>query len=187
MGSSPFAAGGRVAEIKGNLAYYPRIENANAAEEFAKKHRGRYILFGEYGLSPFLLKIEERISPRPLVEVLLSNKNRQLFADFLRSAHAAGFSGAVIASGPFEKNADMPMPVFDLDAAQALHIAIEMKKAGVFSNDFLVGVRAAAGSEPATLRARNFLDSGADFIVLSNAKHIEGIEPSIMFCGEATQ
>jgi len=176
-----------VAEIKGNLAYYPRIENVNAAEEFAKEYRGRYVLFGEYGLSPFLMKIDESLSPRPLVEVLLSNKNRQLFADFIRSAHAAGFSGAVIASGPFEKKAHMPMPVFDIDTAQALHIAMEMKKAEVFPNDFLIGVRAAAESEPATLRARSFLDSGADFIVLSNEKLIEGIEPRTMFCGEATR
>ncbi len=170
--------------MKGTLAYYPRIENINAAEDWTKERRGNYMLFGEYGLSPLVMKIDRTLSPSPLMEIVLSNKNRELFIAFLRSAHAAGFSGAVIASGRFEKKDDMPMPVFDLDTTQALTIAVDLKKNGSLPDDFVIGVRAASGSEPAELRARHFLDLGADFIVLSNKNIIKGLESRTMICEE---
>ncbi len=172
--------------MKGTLAYYPRIENINAADEWAKERRGDYMLFGEYGISPLVMKIAGSISPSPMMEIVLSNKNRELFTASLRSAHAAGFSGAVITSGRFEKKDDMPMPVFDLDTTQALTIAVEAKKNGSLP-DFLIGVRAASGSEPSELRARHFLDLGADFIVLSNKNSIKGLESRTVICEEYTQ
>jgi hypothetical protein len=183
MEQSPFSAGGSVAEMKGTIAYYPNIENLSAAEAFAKKHADRYILFGERGLSPFLMKCDGNALPF-LVEIALSNKNRELFINTLLSAPKAGFSGAVITTGSFERNDNMPMPVFDLDATQALRIAIELKQNGLLPHDFRIGVRAAAGSEPAELRARHFIALGADFIVLSHTHLISGIEANIMICEE---
>lgn len=170
--------------MNGKLIYFPRIENIRSAEDCAKNAQGTYVLFGEYGLSPFALRIDDSFTPRPLCEILLSNKNRGLFIATLLSAHASLFSGAVIASGKFEKKDNMPMPVFDLDAAQALAIAVDLKKNGTLPQNFLIGVRAASGSEPAELRARHYLDCGADFIVLSNKKRIPSIESRIMVCEE---
>ncbi len=163
------------------LAYYPRIEDISAAQEFTKTAQGHYVLFGEYGILPLVLKIDEKLSPRPLYEIILSDKNRMLFINTLLSAHATFFSGAVISSGQFEKKDNMPMPVFDLDTTQALCAAVELKKKGTLPADFLLGVRAASGSETAELRARKFIDLGADFIVLSNAKPIHGLESHTMF------
>jgi hypothetical protein len=183
MEQSPFSAGGSVAEMKWTIAYYPNIADLSAAEAFAKKHNDRYILFGERGLSPFLMKFDGN-SLFPLIEIALSNKNRELFSNTILSAPKAGFSGAVITTGSFKRNENMPMPVFDLDVTQALRIAIELKKNGLLPHDFRIGVRAASGSEPAELRARHFIELGADFIVLSNANMISGIEARTMICEE---
>lgn len=170
-----------MAEIEGKIAYYPYIEKIEQAAEFAEQYHGQYILFGEYGLSPFLLNTATTLLHSTLCEIVLSNKNRRLFATSLLSAHAARFSGAVIASGVFEKSEHMPMPVFDLDCTQALLIAIGLKKSKTLPQDFLIGVRAASESEIAELRARKFIELGADFVVLSNAKPIPGMETQTMF------
>ncbi|MCX7678700.1 MAG: hypothetical protein N2316_05725 [Spirochaetes bacterium] len=168
--------------MKGNFLYCSKITNPAAVRERLKNCSESYVLCGEYGLSPFLLTRDEISAKRLLYEVVLSNKNRNLFCDTILSAHAARFCGIVISSGSFEKTLSMPMPVFDLDVTQALSLATSLRKNGKIAPDFLLGVRAPSGSEAAEYRARYLIELGADFIVPSVS--IAGLEERTMMCIE---
>lgn len=182
MGKMLFSATSGVAKMKGTFIYFPKITNTAMVEEWARRDEEKYIICGEYGISPLLIRIDQNSPSKLLYEILLSNKNRQLFYNLIISAYKARFAGIVIASGIFEKNAPMPMPTYDLDATQALKLALEVRKTGTVSPNFLIGVRAPSGSKPAELRAQQFIQLGADFIIPSQV--IVGLEEHTFFCEE---
>jgi hypothetical protein len=176
------------AAINGSLLYLPRLENVDDIRAAGKQcAENESLLAGEYGsLSP--LSIYNELSKlgcgNMLLEIMLRNKSRDLVESYLVSASTLGFSGAVIATGAFEKRANMPMPVYDLDAAQALRLAVDLRRRGRLRENFRIGVRAASGGEAAQARARHFIISGADFIVMPHGEMVQGLEESTVLLRE---
>jgi hypothetical protein len=168
------------APVNGSLLYLPRLESIAAMRAAAKECAGyESLLAGEYGiLSPlsFYHELRELGCGNVLVEILLRNKNRELVESHLVTASVLGFNGAVIATGAFEKRAGMPMPVYDLDTAQALRLAVDLRSRDRLRADFTIGVRAASGNEAAQQRARYFVLGGADFIVMPGGEMVQGLE-----------
>ena len=168
------------APVNGSLLYLPRLESVTTIRAAAKECAGyESLLAGEYGILPplsFYHELKKLGCGNVLVEILLSNKNRELVESHLVTASVLGFSGAVIATGAFGKRADMPMPVYDLDTTQALRLAVDLRTRGRLRADFMIGVRAAWGSEAAQQRARYFVLGGADFIVMQGGEMVQGLE-----------
>ncbi len=175
--------------ISGPVLYAPRLETLetlSALKNLCEAHGN--ILAGEYGdLSPlaFYHELKNLGCETLLVEILLKNKNRGLVESYLVTASSLGFSGAVLAMGSFDKSPGMPMPVYDLDTAQALRLALDMRKAGRLREDFRIGVRAASGSGAAETRARYYITEGADFIVLPPGGPVPGLEGHTITLKEA--
>lgn len=168
------------AAITGSLLYLPRIESVDDIRSIDNHcAENENLLAGEYGsLSPlsFYHELKKLGCGNHLVEIMLRNKSRDLVESYLVSASTLGFGGAVIATGTFEKRTNMPMPVYDLDTAQALRLAMEIKRNGKLRADFQIGVRATGGSEAAQARARYFVLAGADFIVMPGGEMVQGLE-----------
>ena len=166
--------------IPGRVLYAPRLETVDAIRTLERECADNdHILAGEYGrLSPlaFFHELKDLGCVNILVEIILKNKNRDLAESYLVTASVLGFRGAVLATGRFDGKPGMPMPVYDLDTAQALRLALDLRKGGRLRADFSIGVRAASGSGAAETRARSFIMGGADFIVLTGGELIHGIE-----------
>ncbi|HPA71014.1 MAG: hypothetical protein KBA61_13540 [Spirochaetes bacterium] len=176
------------AAMNGSLLYLPRIESVDDIRAAGKScAENESLLAGEYGsLSPlsFHHELSKLGCGNVLIEIMLRNKSRDLAESYLVSASTLGFAGAVIATGAFEKRANMPMPVYDLDATQALMLAVGLKKRGTLRANFKIGVRAASGSEAAQARARHFVIAGADFIVMPHGEMVQGLEESTVLLRE---
>lgn len=152
------------------VRYLPALDHIDEISAIANKVKpDEPILVGEYGsLNPlaFAANIRSINGGRKYLELILKNKNRELVETTLVTAAAVGLDGVVIASGTFNKSASMGKPVYDLDQAQALLLAISMRRAGRLPVAFQIGVRSAAGN--GAVRERNvfYLREGADFILI---------------------
>lgn len=169
-----------VKAIKSPLIYIARIDSVDELRSLESQVSGNEgLLTGEYGtVSPLYFHHE---MPAPLrektqVELILKNRNRDLAETFLITASLLGFAGAVIATGTFDLKPGMAKPVYDLDASQALRLALDLKRGRKLREDFLLGVRAASGSEASRERARYFIDNGADLIVITDGGSVPGLE-----------
>ncbi|HSV96866.1 MAG TPA: hypothetical protein VLM75_08025 [Spirochaetota bacterium] len=155
------------------LAYIASIESIeSAAASCAKVPAGSGILLGEYGrISPLAIAghIGKAFTGPMFIEIVSKNKNRDLVHSGLVSSSICGFDGAVLASGLFDAGAGMAKPVYDLDPAQMLKLALKLKSEGTIPSSFIIIVRSAAGDGAAERRARHYLDEGADFIALDSA------------------
>ncbi len=152
--------------------YLPALNDAGTMTAQIKKvfSGEAVLLLGEYGvLSPLaaITKAREAFSGRIYLELIAKNKNRDLIESFLISAASSGFDGVVIASGRFDKKTGMGRPVYDLDPAQILKAAVQLKGEGRLPAGFAITVRSAAAGEAALERARYFLRSGADCLAVS--------------------
>jgi hypothetical protein len=159
--------------VTAKLTYLASIESAEAAlAAGARVPAGTGLLLGEYGaIDPLAVfgSIRKSFDGPILLEILAKNKNRDLIRTSLISSAACGFDGALLASGLFGAGAGMAKPVYDLDPAQMLRLALDLKKDGMLPSSFTIAVRSAAGEGPAERRARFYLDEGADYIALEGA------------------
>ena len=169
-----------VKRIKNPLAYLPRIDTVDELRSLDKHlSPGEHLLAGAYGtLSPlnFHHELPDSVQDVIIIELLLKNLNRELVESHLITASMLGFAGTVIATGTFDRRPGMPMPVYDLDAAQALRLARDLKRNGKLREDFSIGVRAAGGSAASRERAGYFIKNGADFIVITDDSIVPGLE-----------
>ena len=155
------------------VRYIPAINGTAELHELGKKiHTDDSLLLGEYGnLNPLSLFsfIRDISMGKKYLELILKNRNRELFDSFLCTAAAVGFDGAVIASGLFDRKSGMGKPVFDLDQAQALRRALSLRNEGRLAKGFILGIMSAAGNGAVRERAAFFLKEGADFIAIAEA------------------
>lgn len=157
------------------LYYIPELNTmADISSLLSDIGPDKEILFGEYGpLLPWAVPSDGPGSKENIfIEIILKNKNRDLVASSLVTAAGLGFRGAVIASGVFGEKVGMGKPVYDLDPSQALMLAEGLKKQGSLPENFIIGLRAPAGSAAAETRARFFIDHGADFIAVTEGAPI---------------
>ncbi|HON77999.1 MAG TPA: hypothetical protein PK544_05880 [Spirochaetota bacterium] len=144
------------------------------------------ILFGEYGaMLPLAAPAAGAMNGgKRFIEIILSNKNRDLAAASLVSAAQLGFDGVVIASGVFGKKEGMGKPVYDLDPSQALMLATTLRKQKTLPETFTIGIRTPTGSGAAHERARFFIENGADFLAVPEGASIPEFEDKTVIIKE---
>lgn len=147
------------------------------------------LLVGEYGrLNPlsFAGEIKKAHGGRLFLELITKNKNRDLVRSYLVSAPAAGFDGVVIAAGRLSREAYMARPVYDLDPAQTLKMAVELRQKGELPTAFQIALRSASGESAMLERARYYLEQGADFLATSGS-HMEELKERTLMIEEIRQ
>ncbi len=158
------------APLTARLVYIASIESIEfVAASCAKVPAGTGILLGEYGrINPLAIAgdIRKSFTGPMFIEIISKNKNRDLVHSTLVSSSACGFDGAVLASGLYNAGAGIAKPVYDLDPAQMLKLALELKGNGKIPASFIIATRSATGEGPVSRRARFYLDAGADYIAL---------------------
>lgn len=155
------------------LSYLASIESIDTAVAAGAKIPAESgLLLGEYGtINPLVIFGHLRtsfIGPL-LLEILAKNKNRDLIRSNLISSAAGGLDGVILASGLFGASGGMAKPVYDLDPAQMLRLALKLRSEGTLPASFTIAVRSAAGDGASERRARWYLDEGADYIALEGA------------------
>lgn len=154
-----------------DLVYLPSVGDPNLFREKLKKtdeKKTGLLLSDEGGYSP-LAVIHEIKSwwKGPLyMELTSSGKNRDLIRSYMISAARAGCSGVVMAAGKMKIAAGMGKPVFDLDPAQMLRMAVSLRNEGILPAGFSLIVRSPEGSAAALERARYFIKNGADRLAM---------------------
>jgi len=153
--------------------YLPAVDDTGQClERLSVTEQGTALVLGEYGLlNPLAIMHELKSSWEGdiYLELTAAGKNRDLIKSYLVSAAQSGFAGVVLASGLFTIAPGMGKPVFDLDPAQMLKLALDLKTKAVIPENFIIAVRAPEGGEAALARARFFLENGADLAVYKNA------------------
>jgi len=161
------------------LAYMASIESmeqvaalgANVPDKTA-------LLLGEYGaICPIAVLdgIRQTLKGPVLLELLSKNKNRDLIRSSIITSAACGFQGVLLASGIFSSGDGKAKPVYDLDQAQMLRLALGLRETEAIPNSFIIAVRSASGNAPAELRARWYIEEGADYIALEKGA-VPGLE-----------
>lgn len=149
------------------------------------------LLVGEYGrLNPLSLAgdLKKIHSGSLFLELISKNKNRDLLLSYLISAPAAGFDGVVIAAGRMRREARMARPVYDLDSAQTLRVAADLKRKGDLPAGFQIAIRSASGDGESAVfeRARWYLDHGAEFLA-SGGPPMEGLRERTLVIEEIAE
>ena len=160
-----------------SMIYVPALESRGGLD-ILKKTGGEPVLFGDGPLNPaaFFTEISALAPGGKYIEITGRDRNRDRITADLRTASEAGFSGAVLAAGPFFRDGVMPMPVYDLDPTQMLVLAAGIRKGGLLRGDFLLGVRSAGGDGFVLARARALVERGADFLLLEKGALLPGLE-----------
>ena len=158
------------------VKYLPALNDIARAKELIKRSvpPESILLVGEYGrLNPLSLAgdLKKIHSGRIFLELISKNKNRDLLLSYLVSAPAAGFDGVIIAAGKLIRETYMARPVYDLDPAQTLRVAADLKRKGDLPAAFQIAIRSASGDGESAVyeRARWYLDHGAEFLASGGA------------------
>ncbi len=164
------------------VRYLPTINSAADIDALPNRLKTEEpLLVGEYGsLNPlaFATAIRNVNSGKKFYELILRNKNRELVESCICTAAAVGFDGVVIASGAFNKSDTMGKPVYDLDQAQALLLAISLRRTGKIPSGFALGVRSAGGNGAVRERNSFYLREGADFILITGSANTGAAAPT---------
>lgn len=172
------------------LAYVASIESIDAiAAALARIPNEKTLILGEYGpISPLAVldRVRKSFDGAVLLEIIAKNKNRDLIKSAILTSAACGFDGVLLASGVFTAGGGTAKPVYDLDPAQMLKLALDLRKHGAVPESFVIAVRSASGNGPAELRARWYIGEGADYIALEKGS-IPGLEPKTLLVEPVTQ
>ncbi len=170
------------------VKYLSALNDIARAKEIVEKNvlPESILLVGEYGrLNPlsFAGDLKKAHGGQLFLELITKNKNRDLLQSYLVSAPSAGFDGVVIAAGKLSREACMARPVYDLDPAQTLKMAVELKQKGDLPAAFQIAMRSASGESAVLKRARYYLDHGADFLA-SGGSPMEGLKERTLIIEE---
>ncbi len=161
------------------LAYVASIESMEQASALGASVPDKTaLLLGEYGaISPMAVldRVRQSLKEPVLLELLAKNRNRDLIRSSIITSAACGFQGVLLASGVFSSGDGKAKPVYDLDQAQMLRLALGLRETGAIPNSFVIAVRCASGNAPAELRARWYIEEGADYVALEKGA-ISGLE-----------
>lgn len=172
------------------LVYMASIESMDAgAAALGRIPEKTALLLGEYGpIDPLAAvnRVRESFDGAVLLEIIARNKNRNSIKSAILTAASCGFDGVLLASGVFSAGGGTAKPVYDLDPPQMLKLALGLRTRGIVPESFVIAVRSASGSGPAELRARWYIEEGADYIALEKGS-IPGLEPKTLLVEPVTQ